>query len=44
MMALAKFFQRLRQLMMLTVFVALTLAVLARAGHHLHMPHLVWHH
>jgi hypothetical protein len=40
MMALATTFQRLRQLVMLSAFVALGLAVLARAGH---VP-LAWPH
>lgn len=42
MMALATFFQRLRQAVVTSVFVALALAVLARAGHH--VPHIGWMH
>lgn len=41
MMGLATFFQRLRQLTVLTIFVGLALGVLVRGGH---MPHLVWNH
>jgi hypothetical protein len=40
MMALATFFQRLRQAVVMSVFLALALAVLARAGHH--VPHIGW--